>query len=558
MTAWTGVCLLVLVAPFEALTPVVRLPGQALTNVEIVLCVVLSAWLISSAVCRQLPRWRTSVTTPWLTVLLAATIAALLAPIDRWNALHMVGRSTMAFAVFLLTINGVTTTRRINGVLVAAATIGAIVGAFVVLDYFGVSSVVRALRGFRPGLSFVGNQVRASGPFQYPTIASMYLEIIFALTLGLTVAVAATGKWWQTTVLVAVLALVGEAIVLTFTRSGLLTVAATLVIVAVLQGLRSGFDRGFAVVAVVAALVPAEIVLSRSVDALRLRLTSETQEEWYRAMIEAPLTISLRTGAESRVPIRVSNVGRITWTTDGEQRFRLASHWLHAADDRVAVWEGVRTEFPAPVLAGDTIELDARVKAPTEPGSFRLIWDIEQKDRLWFSSEPGALIAETRATVSGPPLAPIEASEVFTFPRPVARPGRFVLWRAALRMLGDRPLTGVGPDNFRLLYGRYAGIANADSRVHSNSMYVEVLAGTGVIGASAFLWLGWRVIRCLGAAAFEQLPMAAGIVAAGAAIAIHGLADMFLSFTAIYIPIAITIGLAVSAAACSEGHAYRI
>ena len=49
MVAWTGVCLLVLVAPFEALHPIVRLPGQSLTIVELALLAVLAAWLAAAA-----------------------------------------------------------------------------------------------------------------------------------------------------------------------------------------------------------------------------------------------------------------------------------------------------------------------------------------------------------------------------------------------------------------------------------------------------------------------------------------------------------------------------
>ncbi|MGH9220575.1 MAG: hypothetical protein ACRD1W_14805, partial [Vicinamibacterales bacterium] len=41
-TAWIGVCVLVLVAPFEALTPLVDLRGQSVTSVETaILCVLL-------------------------------------------------------------------------------------------------------------------------------------------------------------------------------------------------------------------------------------------------------------------------------------------------------------------------------------------------------------------------------------------------------------------------------------------------------------------------------------------------------------------------------------
>ena len=84
-------------------------------------------------------------------------------------------------------------------------------------------------------------------------------------------------------------------------------------------------------------------------------------------------------------------------------------------------------------------------------------------------------------------------------PRPTVRPGRLVLWRAAARMFAAHPLAGVGPDNFRLAYGRYAGLAGADPRTHSNNMYLEMLAGGGLLVAGAFAWLLWRSARACAA-----------------------------------------------------------
>src|SRR5207247_7448481 len=124
-------------------------------------------------------------------------------------------------------------------------------------------------------------------------------------------------------------------------------------------------------------------------------------------------------------------------------------------------WEGMRTTFPAPVPPGSILNVRALVRAPGEPGRFRLLWDVEQERQLWFSSEPGAVFVETDALVSGPIVEPLKPSQLQFVPTARARPGRLVLWRAALQMIKAHPITGVGPDNFRLAYGEYAGIANA-------------------------------------------------------------------------------------------------
>jgi hypothetical protein len=559
MVAWAGVCLLVLVAPFEVLQPLIRLPGQSLTIVEVALLAVLGTWLAASVLLRQRPPLRTPLTWPWVAVLLTSGVAAALAPSDRTNAFHMVARFGLAFGVFLVTVSGVRTPERLQRVVMAAAAVGVVISVLVLLEFLGNGFVLRALRMFRPGIAVVGSQVRAAGPFQYPTIASMYLEIIFAFTLGLLPSAVNARTVWTIAAVVAVLAFIGEGIVLTFTRAGLLTMAAGVLVVAALRYRRGGFDRTTWAVVAVGVIVAVEILTSRSADMLRLRMTTESQDDWYRAEFEAPLSIAFRTGAMTSVPIRLTNAGLLTWDPAAEHPFRVSYHWLREDGVRVAQWEGMRTLLNEPVPPGETVAVRASVRAPGEPGRFRLLWDVEQEDQLWFSSEPEAVLVETNAAVDGPVVAILPLSDIEFVPHKNARPRRAVLWRAALRMFGAHPLTGVGPDNFRLEYGTYAGIANADSRVHSNNMYLEVIAGTGILGGVAFLWLVWRALgRVVALCRHGDGALGAGIAAAGLAIGAHGTVDAFLGFTATYILIAITLGLAVTSSTMGEAHAHRV
>ena len=130
-------------------------------------------------------------------------------------------------------------------------------------------------------------------------------------------------------------------------------------------------------------------------------------------------------------------------------------------------------------------------------------------------------------------------------------------------MLRAHPVFGVGPDNFRLMYGRYAGLINADTRVHANDMYIEMLVGGGLAAGAALVWLCWRAFKqfvaAARAAATPQVASAgAAVAAAGAALALHGVVDSFLSFTATYILIAVTLGLAAGGEALSGSHADRV
>jgi O-Antigen ligase len=262
------------------------------------------------------------------------------------------------------------------------------------------------------------------------------------------------------------------------------------------------------------------------------------------------------------VRISITNTGRLMWDSADNPPVYVSYHWLEPTADRVVVFEGLRTPFPAAVSPDDTVTLLARVRAPRQPGTYRLAWDVVQEGRLWFSTEPGGTLTFSRATVTGAfaggPLT------TYPLPRRAVRPGRLTLWRAAGRMLVAHPLLGVGPDGFRLLYGEYAGIPNADVRIHSNNMYFEVIVGAGIAGAVAFAWLLWRVVRNvaadLRAAWLPGLAAATGVAAALIAVGVHGLVDSFFGFTPTYVLIALTLGLAEASAnaASKETHADRI
>ena len=188
-TFFAGVALLTLVAPFELTTPLLRLPRQSVSNLE---AAVLCAFVCGAAALAWSP--------PPARVAYAAdgalgraarspcSIASAVSPVSRVNAFHMTGRVAAAFGVYLLAVNGVTTSARLRSALSLAVAVGVVVSLLAILEYRGVRPVLTALKVFRPAVSTVGAQVRAGGPLQYPTIASMYLEVVFAFGLGLMLA----------------------------------------------------------------------------------------------------------------------------------------------------------------------------------------------------------------------------------------------------------------------------------------------------------------------------------------------------------------------------------
>jgi L-serine deaminase len=94
-------------------------------------------------------------------------------------------------------------------------------------------------------------------------------------------------------------------------------------------------------------------------------------------------------------------------------------------------------------------------------------------------------------------------------------------------------------------------------------MYIEMFAGTGLVGGVIFLWFCRHAARCFigvarHAAQRGREMLGAGVAAAGAAIALHGLVDSFLSFTATYILFAVTLALGVTCDLQNRADANRV
>lgn len=551
--AWGTLALVLLVAPFETLRPILRLPGQSLTSVEAV--------VLPGLVLLALASWRGRLWSPELNRLaaapwmlaVAALCAALAAPSDTGNALRMVARLTIVAAVAMATtVTAVQPHRR--RLLWMVLLSGVIVALLVIADFTGGADAEAWFAPFRTAMAVVGSQRRASGPFQYPTIASMYLEIAFAVGCG--VLLSAPSRAARILVGAALL-VIFEAIVFTFTRAGLITAMLALAVTGIGRWRRRGPDEALATLAVVGIVALVQVGTSRSAEMLMLRLTSEGQGRWFAAVFDVPDSVAVDTRRLTEVPITITNTGRATWDSDAAEPVLLSYHWVAADSDLVVAWEGERTAFDRPVAPGETIEMHAVVGGPGRPGTFRLMWDIEQQKRLWFSTEPEADLTFSAGTVVGPETTMGHRLGPHRIPRAEVRPGRLKLWSAAWRMVAAHPLLGVGPDNYRLQYGRYSTIVPADPRVHSNNTYIEVTAGMGVVGLAALLWLLWSSGRHA-RIAWRLSDEGAGVAAACAAIAVHGLVDSFLSFTGTYLLMAVTLGLAAAFAADVEVHAHRV
>jgi hypothetical protein len=359
----------------------------------------------------------------------------------------------------------------------------------------------------------------------------------------------------------AALTLVGAGIIATFTRAGLITMALSLALVGALTFMT---ERRWSPVhgrlALLASVLVVLVLASRSPQMLVTRMSTEGSQDWYGAAYSVPSTLTLRPGSFNDIPVTLSNSGWITWQSDQLPVFALSYHWLTSDTEEVVIFDGLRTPFARPVAPGDRTRVRARVRAPGYPGTYVLVWDVVHEHRTWLSIEgvdPGRTVVKVEGEALTPPLGTHGR-----LPSSVMRLPRRLLWNTALAVARDHPWLGIGPDNFRQVYGRYLSLASWDTRVHANNTYLEVLAGTGVVGLAVVAWLmvvvartTWTRWRALPAG---NLPLFAVPVAATAAIAAHGVVDSFLTFTPTYVVFAIALGVLFSPAIGSVSSAVAL
>ena len=102
------------------------------------------------------------------------------------------------------------------------------------------------------------------------------------------------------------------------------------------------------------------------------------------------------------MPVTLANTGRLTWDSGATPPILLSYHWLPADGDGFVAFEGDRTRVRVADRAGRHGRARrATCGRPTQPGRYRLEWDLVQEGSLWFSTEPGAVRVMSRAVVTG-------------------------------------------------------------------------------------------------------------------------------------------------------------
>ncbi len=128
---------------------------------------------------------------------------------------------------------------------------------------------------------------------------------------------------------------------------------------------------------------------------------------------------------------------------------------------------------------------------------------------------------------------------------------RLKVWRSALMMIADHPLTGVGPDNFLYAYRSRYVLPSAWGELNLSHPHNLLLDAWTRLGVGGVVTLGWLIVA-LFRAIRAQLPMAQrerravllGISGAMAATLAHGLVDQAIFVTDLAFVFALLLALA--------------
>lgn len=522
---------LVALLPFEPRTPTLPVLGLEMTALEAVAGLVLAALGLTHRAA-LLERVRAGpLPLLCLTGYAVANVAsAALAHEHREHAWKFAARmAAMAVCGLIVAAAPAPARRRALVALVAA---GCVVALLAVAEGSGVRALDGFLARFRETPFNVGGSRRATAGSEYPNLAAAFLMYALLAWSGLSQGV---GAWLGT----GIPALLSAGMLFTYSRGALIAAAAGLLASLVASRRRPELARGPLTVLIV--VLVASSIFAASGEVFRLRLGSEGSEAWYAARYEpAATSYALRPGEASRARVRVTNVGLKTWSR--REAFHLSYHWYDR--DTKTLTDGGRTELPEDVPKGASVLLDAAVVAPERPGRYLLIWDMVHEHTTWFSGQGARAFAVY--VLVGPPEGTAPPATEAPETELGWRPRRRELWRIAREMWRAHPVLGVGPDNFRWLYGEYAGRAFWDARVFANNTLLEAAATTGSLGALALaLTLAsatGAAYRKLAKATAAATPEALALFGLAVGLVAHGVVDYVLAFTGHYLFMGFLVG----------------
>jgi O-antigen ligase len=570
--------LVLLMSPFEVgYPPLGRILWTTYTNLEVSLFLMGAVWFLVLLVDGEARRrlLRLPLLLPMMALIAACVLSTLFGEYKSLGV-QFIYRLLMGMLIFAAAWEALRGRRRLIVALGTFIGAGATAAGIGLLEFVSWVNLEPWLRVFKPQPTTVGGMLRLSGTFEYANGAAAYSEMVLPVLLGFIILFSSTqlvagmmaemrfSERLRTVVRVLLyiaLALLTMALILTFSRAAWLGVVVAIAVLGL--GLcmrrRSTPDGVHPMMARALGLAVAVMVLGTVYTAvthplLMLRLSSENDRDWYKNTIVPSPGVAPTLYASDFVTmlVTVRNEGPMLWRADRSPMVHLSYHWRQGDNADYVVFEGERTGLPHDVAPGESVVVDAVVLAPPKPGTYELEWDLVQEHVAWFYQKSKSRSVSTRYQVQPatglspvrPPQSsfpPVSVYEIEEYDNSAVPRGQ--LWRAAFAMFLDHPITGVGPDGFRHLYGRYAGKTEWNRNIYTNSTYLEMFTNLGLLGGFAFLWLVglalWRAVRNLGSSRWQaargEWIIALGATAALIAFLVHGFVDYFLFSTPLYI-----------------------
>jgi O-antigen ligase len=528
------------------------------TSLKLALALFGSCWIVMMGVERI--RFRGGISLPskrftaaLLIFVLSQVLAALLAREFQRNAAQAAAKAALGAVLAIATADLI----RKSGkplemhVLAALAVTGATAAIVGLGQLAGIEIFDRIVDIFQSHHYLTGSRWRLSSTMEYPNTTASFLIATFLAGAAL-VSVANNWIYSRASILVwiVLIAAQGLALLLTYSRGAIGSLILALAITA-------GFFK---------KLAPDRYWKTAAATSLTLMLAG-LPVLFSRPMATLPEYRAARYGLaaseeikyllpdrEYRESLMVRNVSSLPWLRDG---FGVGYRWSNLNS-------GVRTQlreaarFSADLAVGHEQTLEVTFRTPPEKGEYFLVWFIIRHDPAFQEVERSfspAVVCVIHEPGQKPPALSREIRRYLHMVQQERRalnmksvPTRLHLWRAALQIWRSSPLVGIGPDNFRLAKWKYMGIPKGDETILANNLYLEVLAGSGLLGLASLLWLlgeAGRILtgRLRQARSTAELTIAWFATAFFLAFLIHGLVDYFLKFTPTFALFWIMLGL---------------
>jgi len=537
-----------LLLPYEYWLPQLPVGRFTVTTLEAVWALAVLTWLASLAFERRRPHVPNLIMAGVAVMLVGGLASAALADGYNLDAAVFVGRSLTGWLLFMTTADLAVERRNVRLPLVAIV-VGASVSAAIGLALFANPDLRNALNVHEFAAA---GAPRLAGTYDYPNTAAMAWEAgsLLAVALITIETRRAVSILWA----ICVAVMVG-AMILTLSRGATVGAAIGMVAVGILALVAGRRRIGVSIFGAAAVLVVLTLLIEITVAPIA-RLFTDAEAGLYDATYQAPTSTTLNAGT-AVVDVQVTNTGTLTWNGDpGDGDYTLGYHWL-VPDTGEIVADGADFAPLGKVAPGQTTTVQAVVHGPDSASGYQVGWDVTRDTSGWFSVR-GVPMGSTTIQLGQPggsgPLGSYVAVEPLV-------PPREDLWHAAVQMITERPLLGVGPGTYRLRYGSYLGMATWDERAFAHNIYLEIAATTGVVGLLAFLFVVGAAIaplvRALGRRKrTEPDPLCPsprtwltlGAILAGViAFLGHGLFDYFFAFNPINGLWWATVGLALAA-----------